>query len=507
RHGNVAIENTLRDGLVVVTRSPALHPGDIQVVQMRTPPVGHPLRSLRNCIAFSQFGKRDLPSQLSGGDLDGDLYNIIWDRAAIPKRVYTAADYPRVTPQPLGRQVERDDMAGWFVDFMKSDVLGMIATRHLILSDQDDNGTVGVDCITLSSLHSTAVDFSKTGIPVNQKEIPKAPRFRPDFLAPAPPAQLYDRLQIDFIGRDDAEADDDEDMAGPNHQYYRSEKILGTLYRNVDEKQIWDEDISRVVSKRGPSVWDQFVGLMERKIEDYTHGTVSWKTRRADAKRLRDVYVTLLRATAMPLTDSRYEDTVMGAMNQYSDNFMLPLTEVEVFCGSIFNKSGSQTRRQKDNSKKLKAEFDRLSEWLVMQMRRKHRPAENPEYGTAGYNGSAATEDDAATRVPIANREALEMSYACLMVGLVQNHDVDYEHRADLQSFKVIAASVLLKELTELANRARGGQMVAPTSADDGEVGGGGYVGVSTGPGAAYAYNSYNVDVGQYPNYGYTQYI
>lgn len=83
-------------------------------------------------------------------------------------------------------------------------------------------------------------------------------------------------------------------MAGPNHHYYKSVKILGTLYRNVDEKQIWDEDISRVVSKRGPSVWDQFVGLMERKIEDYTHGSVSWKTRRADAKRLRDVYVTLL---------------------------------------------------------------------------------------------------------------------------------------------------------------------------------------------------------------------
>lgn len=202
----------------------------------------------------------------------------------------------------------------------------------------------------------------------------------------------------------------------------------------------------------------------------------------------------------------------MGAMNQYSDNFMLPLTEVEVFCGSIFNKSGSQTRRQKDNSKKLKAEFDRLSEWLVMQMRRKHRPVENGEYGTTGYSSNAApsqadTEGDPASRVPIANREALEMSYACLMVGLVQNHDADYEHRADLHSFKVIAASVLLKELTELANRARGGQMVAPTNADDGDVGGGGYVGVSSGPGAAYAYNGYDVDVGQYPNYGYTQYI
>jgi hypothetical protein len=60
----------LHDRLVIITRSPALHPGDIQVRRAIVPPRGHPLRSLSNCIVFSQKGSRDLPSQLSGGDLE-----------------------------------------------------------------------------------------------------------------------------------------------------------------------------------------------------------------------------------------------------------------------------------------------------------------------------------------------------------------------------------------------------------------------------------------------------
>lgn len=60
----------LHNRLVIVTRSPALHPGDIQIRTAIEPPRGHPLRSLSNCIVFSQKGGRDLPSQLSGGDLE-----------------------------------------------------------------------------------------------------------------------------------------------------------------------------------------------------------------------------------------------------------------------------------------------------------------------------------------------------------------------------------------------------------------------------------------------------
>lgn len=164
----------------LITRSPALHPGDIRLANMVTPPHDSPLRQLRNCIVFSQHGKRDLPSQLSGGDLDGDMYQAIWDVDAMPNKMFSPADYPRVTPEPLDRNVNRDDMADFFINFMKTDVLGVIAIRHQILADSKDNGTLEPECVKLAELHSTAVDSSKTGIPVDVRDLPKAPKARPD---------------------------------------------------------------------------------------------------------------------------------------------------------------------------------------------------------------------------------------------------------------------------------------------------------------------------------------
>lgn len=153
-------------GQVTITRAPALHPGDIQVANAVDVPDESPLNALHNCVVFSQRGQRDLPSQLSGGDLDGDTYSVIYDPRLIPPRVVEPADYPRVAPKDIGRPVTRKDMTDFFIDFMENDQLGRIATIHTQLADRKDGGTQHPDCITLAEMHSTAVDFSKTGIPV-----------------------------------------------------------------------------------------------------------------------------------------------------------------------------------------------------------------------------------------------------------------------------------------------------------------------------------------------------
>jgi RNA dependent RNA polymerase len=132
-----------------------------------TLPPGSPLLYLSNCICFSQKGERDLPSKLSGRDLDGDLYNIIWDSACKPTHTCIPADYPRQVPQDIGREVTREDMTDFFIKFMETDQLGRIATSHQVLADQRSQGTSDPDCKMLAELHSTAVDFSETGIPVN----------------------------------------------------------------------------------------------------------------------------------------------------------------------------------------------------------------------------------------------------------------------------------------------------------------------------------------------------
>lgn len=151
---------------LIITRSPALHKGDIQTVTGVTVPDNSPLMNLCNCICFSQKGKRDLPSKLSGGDLDGDLYQIIFDPNARPERVFPPADYHSPTPIELDRPVERKDMTDFFVQFMATDQLGRIAVLHKVLADQKEHGVLDPDCLLLAEMHSTAVDFSKSGIPV-----------------------------------------------------------------------------------------------------------------------------------------------------------------------------------------------------------------------------------------------------------------------------------------------------------------------------------------------------
>lgn len=144
-----------------------MHPGDIQVVRAVDVPSDSPLNALSNCVVFSQHGSRDLPSQLSGGDLDGDLYNVIYDPGLLPKVTYPAADYPRVEPIDIGRQVTAKDMTDFFVTFMETDQLGNICNIHQQLADQMAIGTLHKDCIKLAGMASTAVDYSKTGIPVS----------------------------------------------------------------------------------------------------------------------------------------------------------------------------------------------------------------------------------------------------------------------------------------------------------------------------------------------------
>ena len=153
-------------GRVVITRCPALHPGDVQYVEAVDVPQDSPLRAVHNCVVFSSKGSRDLPSQLSGGDLDGDLYNIIFDDSLMPTKLSEPADYPTAPTIDIRREVARSDITDFFVKFMENDQLGRIATLHQTIADQRPRGVFDPDCILLAELHSTAVDFSKTGIPV-----------------------------------------------------------------------------------------------------------------------------------------------------------------------------------------------------------------------------------------------------------------------------------------------------------------------------------------------------
>jgi hypothetical protein len=108
----------------------------------------------------------------------------------------------------------------------------------MILADQREQGTLDPDCITLAELHSSAVDFSKTGRAVELSRLPRVSRWRPDFLAPGPSITIHDKSAIDLdtcvASHDNDEEDDGED--GPAHKFYASEKILGELFEQLMSK-------------------------------------------------------------------------------------------------------------------------------------------------------------------------------------------------------------------------------------------------------------------------------
>ncbi|EPE07136.1 rna-dependent rna polymerase [Ophiostoma piceae UAMH 11346] len=440
---------------LLVTRSPALHPGDIQMATNVIPPEGHPLYSLTNCIVFSKYGggnaspeqlaqtgkdaPRDLPSKLSGGDLDGDIFNVIWDPEVIdvdpPLDTFYPADYPRQRPASIGRPVTQEDIADFFIDFIKTDHLGAIATRHMILADQLENGTLESKCIATAELHSTAVDFSKTGIPADLRNLPKV-KYRPDFLSPGPIVHIYSKADInmdDFLV-DNANEEDEGDggFSAPAYKFYPSDKILGTLYRTIDERQVWVNDIQRPPEQfEGLDLYGAFL-----KWATYECANVrcyEWQHRRSEAQRIR----------------SAYDDAIINTMHEFSEYPTQPLTELEVFIGTIINKTGAQTLRQRDRSRKLRDEYERISGWITTQIRPR----------TASDDETADGDDESRTGQETWYKQHLRVLELCLACAYCPQEQREWEAqrkkrgaRKDkdeetIESFWLVAASALIREL------------------------------------------------------------
>jgi RNA-dependent RNA polymerase len=121
-------------GLCVVGRNPSLHPGDIRVVEAVDIPGLH---HLKDVVVFPSTGDRPVPNMLSGGDLDGDDFFVIWEPTLLPEIWnHPAMNYTSPSPETLDREVNVDDLRDFFVKYMKNDVLPLIATAHLALADR-----------------------------------------------------------------------------------------------------------------------------------------------------------------------------------------------------------------------------------------------------------------------------------------------------------------------------------------------------------------------------------
>lgn len=91
-------ETLLEDREVLVARAPAHFPSDIRKVKAVSK---FPLRKLKNVVIFSTQGERPLADLLSGGDYDGDMAWICWDKDIVGN--FQNADLPNAVDLQLKR--------------------------------------------------------------------------------------------------------------------------------------------------------------------------------------------------------------------------------------------------------------------------------------------------------------------------------------------------------------------------------------------------------------------
>ncbi|UKZ47505.1 hypothetical protein TrVGV298_001724 [Trichoderma virens] len=207
------------EGVCIVGRNPSLHPGDIRVVEAVDIPELH---HLKDVVVFPSTGDRPVPNMLSGGDLDGDDFFIIWEPTLIPTEWnHPAMNYSSPSPATLDRDVNANDLRDFFVRYMQNDVLPLIATAHLGLADSD--GPKSDICLRLAELHSQAVDYPKTGEPAEWNPGLHNPKEWPHFM--------------------------DKKVC------YKSKKALGAIYNRVIKQSIqfrpdWENAFDQRILKR-----------------------------------------------------------------------------------------------------------------------------------------------------------------------------------------------------------------------------------------------------------------
>jgi RNA-dependent RNA polymerase len=154
---------------------------------------------------------------LGGGDLDGDTYNVWskscncrcttqWDFDQLsllpPKGNQIPADYNPAEKKLTEHPCTMEDVKKFFIDYISSDVrvysascsettdtklqvLGLVATNWLLIADASPHNIFDPKCFQLAQLHSDAVDYPKSGNPVDLRKIPKPDmKVKPDWHAP-----------------------------------------------------------------------------------------------------------------------------------------------------------------------------------------------------------------------------------------------------------------------------------------------------------------------------------
>jgi RNA-dependent RNA polymerase len=167
----------IHKGKLMVTKNPCFHPGDMRKFDAIDVPALH---HMVDCIVFPSQGQRPHPNEMSGSDLDGDMYFVLWNPSfVIPRNNVNPMDFPPAQKKQ-NSTISENDLAEFVVTYIRNDQLGLIANAHCCEAELNEEGIFSQKCLDLAKMHSEAVDFPKTGVcpklPANLRPT-KYPRF------------------------------------------------------------------------------------------------------------------------------------------------------------------------------------------------------------------------------------------------------------------------------------------------------------------------------------------
>ncbi|KAG9048828.1 hypothetical protein FS837_011911 [Tulasnella sp. UAMH 9824] len=340
-------------GRVLITRSPQVHPGDVQFVEaIGKPPTGSPFEHERyyNCVVFSTQGERSVPSMLAGGDLDGDEYNLILNPSLFPPSCYPPAQYPSVTPKTLSTPCTTKDLTDWVTDYINSDILGLICQQFLVTADRVPEMARHPDCITLAGLASRAVDFAKSGMPVGRGELPKAPKAKPDWSV----GEIASARSL-------------------NVETYESQTAIGKLFRNINLNRVHQEVVRQANREHRDAEEEEGLETSLEELETVLNSLSSPQSRNpvrhhpiSDAVRS-SLYPNYIDTSSRPdpgaiaIMRRIYPSytTELRSICSHHSITKQPLTEEEVLIGTIASRT-SQPRHRKESIQRMRAQADEL---------------------------------------------------------------------------------------------------------------------------------------------------
>jgi hypothetical protein len=104
-------------------------------------------------------------------------------------------------------------------------------------------------------------------------------------MAPGPWVKIHNRSELEMDAHVVQEEEDGDDAEGPRYKYYKSEKVLGRLFRAVDERMIWEKEIKVRGNER--NFWGRLAVAFESWAMKAGYGMLDWPSRREEAEQIR----------------------------------------------------------------------------------------------------------------------------------------------------------------------------------------------------------------------------